>query len=346
MKKLFITFVVSVLPLVSQGDQLNDGAGKPTEASSKPTATVVKAKQSVAKPKEIVAKPGEAAAMPKQVVVSDDPADAYFSKQKPALTAQERAAIAIADRWQGGAATGIKPVPGPEGSVRFSFGAQQVSIVCAVLQVCDVELQPGEQVNNLNVGDPRFTIEPALSGAGAAEVQHLIIKPLDVGLQTTLVITTNRRTYHMTLRSHRTEFMARVGFNYPEDASAKWDAIRVREVKDKKERQEQTLPQTREYLGDLNFKYDLSGSAPWKPVRVYNDGVKTVIQMPAAMAQTEAPTLLVVRREGGIFTDDETVMVNYRVQGDRYIVDTVFDKAVLIAGVGRSQDRVMITRGQ
>jgi type IV secretory pathway VirB9-like protein len=40
------------------------------------------------------------------------------------------------------------------------------------------------------------------------------------------------------------------------------------------------------------------------------------------MAQTEAPTLLVVRKDGGLFTDDETVMVNYRVQGDRYIVDT------------------------
>jgi type IV secretory pathway VirB9-like protein len=80
-------------------------------------------------------------------------------------------------------------------------------------------------------------------------------------------------------------------------------------------------------------------------VRVYNDGQKTIIQMPAAMAQTEAPTLLVVRKDGGLFTDDETVLVNYRIQGDRYIVDTIFDKALLIAGVGSGQDRVVITRG-
>lgn len=79
-------------------------------------------------------------------------------------------------------------------------------------------------------------------------------------------------------------------------------------------------------------------------MRVYNDGVKTIIQMPATMAQTEAPTLLVVRKEGGLFSDDETVTVNYRVQGDRYIVDSVFQKAILIAGVGRSQDRVTITK--
>jgi type IV secretory pathway VirB9-like protein len=80
------------------------------------------------------------------------------------------------------------------------------------------------------------------------------------------------------------------------------------------------------------------------PVRVFNDGSKTILQMPKAMAQTEAPTLLVLRKDGGLFTDDETVMVNYRVQGDRYIVDTVFDKAILIAGVGDGQDRVTITR--
>jgi len=277
----------------------------------------------------------------REAPASDDPADAYFSKQNPKLTPQEKEAIAIVQKWQMGAATGIKPVAGAEGSVRFIYGAQQINIVCAVLQVCDVELQPGEQVNNLNAGDPRFTIEPAVSGVGATEVQHLILKPLDVGLQTTLAVTTNRRTYHLNLRSHRTEFMPWVSFIYPEEALAKWDVIRSREIKG---RQEQTIPQTREYLGDLHFRYDLTGSAPWKPVRVYNDGVKTVIQMPAAMAQTEAPTLLVVRKDGGLFSDDETVMVNYRVQDDRYIVDTVFDKAILIAGVGRGQDRVTITR--
>ena len=66
--------------------------------------------------------------------------------------------------------------------------------------------------------------------------------------------------------------------------------------------------------------------------------------MPAAMQQTESPSLLVVRKDGGLFTDAETVMVNYRVQGDRYIVDSVFEKAILIAGVGGNQDRVTITR--
>ena len=271
-------------------------------------------------------------------------ADAYFSTNNPILTPQEKAAVAIAKRWRDASGTGMKPVAGPDGSIRFLFGAQQPSIVCAVLQVCDVELQAGEQVNSIQLGDTaRWTIEPAISGAGTSEVQHLIIKPMDVGLETSLVVTTNRRTYHLRLRSHRTEFMPRVAFTYTEEALAKWDAIRTRESR---ERQERTIAQTGEYLGNLSFAYEVSGAASWKPVRVYNDGTKTIIQMPAAMAQTEAPALLVVRKDGSLFSDAETVLVNYRVQGDRYIVDTVFDKAILIAGVGSSQDRVTITRGK
>jgi type IV secretion system protein TrbG len=272
----------------------------------------------------------------------DDPASLYFSNHNPTLTRQEKAAMSMASKWKAEGATGTAMSPGPNGSVKFLYGAQQPSIVCAVLQVCDVSLQAGEQVNSINLGDTaRWAVEPAVTGSGGNEVQHLIIKPLDVGLETSMVVTTNRRTYHLRLRSHRKQYMPQVAFTYPEEAAAKWEAIKGREVKD---RRDKTLPETGEYLGNLSFDYTLTGSAAWKPVRVYNDGRKTIIQMPQAMAQTEAPTLLVVRKEGGLLTDAETVMVNYRIQSNRYIVDTIFDKAILIAGVGANQDRITIQR--
>lgn len=271
-----------------------------------------------------------------------DMAELYFAGKNLKLTQQEKDAIAVSRRWQDAAGTGVRPAAGPDGSIRFLFGAQQPSIVCAVLQVCDVELQPGEKVNSLHLGDTaRWTVEPAITGSGPSEVQHVIIKPMDIGLETSLIVTTDRRTYHMRLRSHRTQFMPRVSFTYTEETSAKWDAIKKSEAASK---QTQAMAKTGEYMGALSFAYDVDGSAPWKPVRVYNDGTKTIIQMPRAMAQTEAPTLLVVRKDGGLFTDAETVMVNYRLQDDRYVVDTVFDKAILIAGVGRDQDRITITR--
>ncbi|WP_419606886.1 P-type conjugative transfer protein TrbG [Thiolapillus sp.] len=273
-----------------------------------------------------------------------DMAEKYFSKNNPKLTAQEKAAIAIAKRWAAGTPTGMKPVAGANGSVRFLFGAQQPSIVCAVLQVCDVALQPGEQVNSIHLGDTaRWTVEPAITGSGPTETLHLIIKPMDVGLETSLIVTTDRRTYHMRLKSHRTEYMPQVAFTYPEDALAKWDTLHKREVQ-KRERESNTLPQTGEYLGNLDFAYDVDGDAPWKPVRVYSDGKKTIIQMPRVMSQTEAPSLLVLRKKGGWFADDDVTLVNYRVQGDRFIVDMVFEKAILVSGVGSSQDRITVSR--
>ncbi|MEI2767270.1 MAG: hypothetical protein V9E86_01910 [Nitrosomonas sp.] len=78
--------------------------------------------------------------------------NAYFTDKNPQLTPQERAAIDLAKKWQAVNPTGTKPVAGPDGSIRFLFGSQQPSIVCAVLQVCDIELQPGEQVNSIHLG--------------------------------------------------------------------------------------------------------------------------------------------------------------------------------------------------
>ena len=273
-----------------------------------------------------------------------DMAELYFSDKNPVLTRQEKQAMAIANKWKGHNTLGMAPTSGKNGVITYLFGVQQPSVVCAVLQVCDVALQAGEQVNSINLGDTaRWTIEPAITGTGVNEVQHLIIKPMDVGLETSLVVTTDRRAYHIRLRSHRTDYMPQVMFTYPEEDQVKWDLVRNHA---QKERQEKTLPQTGEYLGDLDFSYEITpnGSIAWTPIRVFNDKQKTIIQMPEAMVQSEAPTLLVVRREGGVFEDDETVQVNYRIQGNRYIVDTVFDSAILIAGVGGNQDAVAIKR--
>ncbi len=270
--------------------------------------------------------------------------DIYFSKDSVTLTAHEKEAIKLAKEYKNSAPTAIKPWSGRDGSILFLFGAQRTSIVCAVLQICDVALQPGEKVRSINLGDTtRWRVEPAIEGSGANETQHLMIKPMDVGLETSLAVTTNRRTYHLDLRSHRTKYMPYVAFSYPETAMAKWEAIKQKETK---ERELKTIPSTGEYLGNLNFDYHVSGSAKWMPVRVYNDGRKTIIEMPRSITQADAPALLVLRKDETFFKDEATTIVNYRVQNKKYIVDSVFDKAILVAGVGSDQERVTITRGQ
>ena len=270
--------------------------------------------------------------------------DAYLGEQNPVLSPLEKQALAIGNQWRHpGKQQGAAPSHGKQGYIQFVFGASQPRVVCAVLQVCDIALQAGEQISGVNMGDTaRWLLEPAVTGRGANEIQHIIVKPLAVNLSTNMVVTTDRRTYNIQLRSHRSEYMAQVSFVYPEEALEKWKHLHHRAEQAKVQ---QTLPETGEYLGNLNFAYTVSGDAPWKPVRVFNDGVKTVIQMPEIMAQTEAPTLLAVREKSGLLADDEEILVNYRVQSNRYIVDVLPDKVILVAGVGNDQDKVTIERG-
>lgn len=260
----------------------------------------------------------------------------YFDSDKnPKLSGDEHAAVAKQKAWNQTAS--VTPFIGKGGSVQFVFGAQEPSIVCAVMQVCDIALQAGEQINSLNVGDTaRWNVDPSVSGTGGSEVQHLIIKPLDVGLETSMVIGTDRRTYHLKLRSHRTIYMSNVSFSYPEEQQLKFAAIAHQAMQ---ERKDKTIPETGEYLGELDFGYKIRGKATFRPVRVFNDGRKTIVQLPDSVRNDEAPSLLVVTP-----SSSTPGLVNSRLQNNRFVVDQLFDRAVLVVGVGGAKKQVTIIR--
>ncbi len=89
----------------------------------------------------------------------------------------------------------------------------------------------------------------------------------------------------------------------------------------------------------LNFDYKLTGkSEQLRPVRVFDDGAKTYIQMPGDMQNREAPALLIIGNDG------KGEMSNYRVKQQTYIVDRLFDRAQLILGVGKKAQKVEIAR--
>ena len=135
--------------------------------------------------------------------------------KEPELNDEERAGVQITDAWRQRSYQSMVSQPGTSGSVLFRYGESYPSIVCAILQVTDIELEPGEVVTQVNVGDTtRWSVESAVSGSGADQTQHLIVKPRDIGLTTSLVVTTDHRTYHLMLVSHEKEFMHSVRFVY------------------------------------------------------------------------------------------------------------------------------------
>ena len=245
------------------------------------------------------------------------------------MSANEAKGTGISGQWRGSRGLVTK---GADGKVIFLFGEVQPSVVCSPLQVCDIELQAGEVVRDVLVGDTvRWKVEPATSGAVGGQAIHLVVKPSEPGLVTSMVVTTSRRTYHIQLKSHQTQYMARVGFEYPEDVSAKLAAVNAR-------LEASTIPGAGVPADKLNFHYSISGSARWRPVRVYSDGMKTYIQFPRSISGQDAPVLFVV--SGG-----ENRTVNYRMKDDMMIVDYQVDRAVLVSGVGWKKEKIKIRRG-
>ena len=216
------------------------------------------------------------------------------------MSANEAKGTYLSGEWQEGLGVVTR---GPDGKVVFLFGEVQPSVVCSPLQVCDIELQAGEVVRDVLVGDSvRWKVDPATSGAAGAQAVHLIVKPSEAGIETSMVVTTSRRTYHVQLRSHTTEYMARIGFEYPDDVAAKLGEINAR-------MEASVIDGAGVPAENLDFGFRIEGAARWKPTRIYTDGLKTYIQFPSALAGGDAPVLFVI--SGG-----ENRIVNYRLQNN------------------------------
>jgi len=88
-------------------------------------------------------------------------------------------------------------------------------------EITDIALQDGEQLvgsGPVAAGDTvRWVIGDTESGAGAAKKIHIMVKPTRADLMTNLVINTDRRTYHLELRSLEKTYMASVSWQYPQD---------------------------------------------------------------------------------------------------------------------------------
>jgi type IV secretion system protein TrbG len=221
----------------------------------------------------------------------------------------------------------------------------QPALDCEPLRTSDIQLQPGETITDVAIGDSeRWMATPASSGDPRNPVPHLAVKPQAPGIQTNLTIYTTRHIYHLLLRSRGSHAMQEVEFYYPDELIT---AMKNADSAAKAQQDTAADPPGDDSgnvvkvanvdPAQLNFAYAVSGAnVPWKPIRAFDDGSHVYIQMPPGMKSSEAPALLVNAGSG-------TQMVNYRVKGNYYVVDRLVTDAILVSGVGRDQDRVTIS---
>jgi len=199
-------------------------------------------------------------------------------------------------------------------------------------RVTDIALQPGETVISVAAGDTvRWTVGDTTSGAGETRRVHILVKPFSAGLSTNLIITTDRRAYHLQMESTSATAMAALSWTYPQD-----ELIAIRRAA----AQERAAAPVATGLAveQLQFGYAITGdSPPWRPLRAFDDGRQTFIEFPASIAVGEAPPLFVLGPTG------DAQLVNYRVSGRFYVVDRLFGAAELRLGE-KKQSIVRITR--
>jgi type IV secretion system protein VirB9 len=200
-------------------------------------------------------------------------------------------------------------------------------------RVTDIALQPGEAVVSVAAGDTvRWAIGDTTSGSGDAKRVHILAKPFAAGLSTNMLITTDRRAYHLQLESTSATAMAALSWTYPQD-----ELIAIRRTA---EQEKAAAPvATGLAVDQLYFGYGITGdNPPWRPLRAFDDGRQTYIEFPASIAVGEAPPLFVLGPTG------DAQLVNYRMSGRFYVVDRLFGAAELRLGQ-KKQAIVRITRG-
>jgi type IV secretion system protein VirB9 len=287
---------------------------------------------SAAKPQFVSPAPAAAAQPP---LVPKD-----FHPNDVPLNPSEQEAVKVSERWREEATA---PAAGPDGRVLYSYGSGLPTVVCAPLRVCIIELQAGEKIlGEPHIGDSvRWLISPAMYGSDDRATSIIILKPQTAGLDTNLLITTDRRAYYLRLISKPEDYVARVAFAYAEDDSATdWQRrMAAQRAQEKLQRRTADTPPGLAAAEKLNFDYRISGgNDTLRPRRVFDDGAKTYIQMPPEIRHREAPVLLVIGNDG------KGEMTNYRVKEQTYIVDRLFDRANLVLGSGKKAQKVEIIR--
>lgn len=205
-----------------------------------------------------------------------------------------------------------------EGERRLVWGPGRVFAVrAAPLRVTALVLPPGETLLTRAAGDTiRWKIGEARSGGGEAERALVLLKPLERGLATNLVLATSKRLYLIDLVSGGAEDF---------DASVSWI------IEDEALAQPIVVAGTDPTRAG-RYVIEPRGRAPrWTPVAVHDDGRRTVVEFGAELAEDEAPALF------DLGADGERRLIAWRQVGRTYVVDRLLERAELRLGARRPQ---------
>ena len=267
------------------------------------------------------------------------------------------------------------------GLVTFAYGSGIPTVVCALLELTDLAFEKGESILSVQLGDSvRWNIESAISGSANDSVEHLIVKPLEAGLKTSMLITTDRRTYHIRLKSTEADFMPAVVFSYPNSLklpskkhygddsylqyTSNYDSNEdhndysetnlslknyssVQNVS-YEENSRPALNVAATYNDSTqrrNYNYSVDGDSKIIPQNVYDDGKRTFIVMNNPINSSYLPVLQEISSESFLFFgEDKTNTINFTYFDNTFVVDGIYSHLRLISKNGEEKQSADVVR--
>lgn len=281
--------------------------------------------------------------------------DSAIQEVRPSQTAvlssygfsQNPKVIAAYNNYESGKSNVVVTSPG---FITYPYDAYSHPIItCAPLRVCTIQLETGEQINSIQIGDSaRWGVTNFLTGPNPQDgSESIAFKPkvATSGIKTDLIISTDRRTYTLGLLSDPNSQTHIVNFYYPDDTLKKINESAMARIL--KNNNPETMSSKSSGFStkgtvvntqDIHTNYTISGDKPaWeKGMQVYDDGDKTFIRMPKITDRMALPVVWVLTSSG----DKEPMNANYK--HPYFILNGLYQTIYLKSGIGKKEVEVTI----
>ena len=217
-------------------------------------------------------------------------------------------------------------------------------IYCQTSRISNIHLESGELVVDTPfVSDSdRFIIGAGVSYDNGIPVQHIYVKPVVPSIEATLIINTDRRVYHIFLRSFNSIHMPIIRFRYsfsgsnvmPNNYISPSFSANPLSANSEQDFSSPAINLNPKYLSfNYRMTYPLFKKPVWLPELVFDDGSKTYIRFPELVYHRELPSVFENRRD----------ILNYRVIDNVIVIDKLIEN--ITVKIGSSEVTVAKKRG-
>lgn len=208
-------------------------------------------------------------------------------------------------------------------------------IECQVAQLCDIALVQGDLFKSWIMTDGTVWVDSVKNKSNYMDnngVLHVVIQSTDLNSNNNVILVSSNNQYHFNLRSVNKSITNK--YIFIEDAQIKLKNEQLDDggldIKD---------------IESVDTKYYMKGdtSSDIAPIKAFNDGKKTYIEMPKDINTRQLPTVYSFTVQGRL---EQT---NFRYRAPYFVIDGLYPRIAIISGSPENPDedalRVNIYRG-